>query len=270
MHKLSLKSSKEELAADSSFCEDVNINEKDESKLKENPFSLILPRSVSHYHGTNNPKESSYELLQSGMILLKNYLTISHQVEIVKICEELGGFYQPGYKSRGKDKLHMMCLGRRWDPQTQYNNDKTDAVPMIPDKLVSFVKMALKDSQALINSEDELPSMSPDICIVNFYSTAGGLGLHQDRDESIDSLSRGLPVVSISIGDAAEFLYGDKGAVKKAKKMVLKSGDVLIFGGKSRLVFHGVKSVIPSSAPLALLKETMLRPGRLNLTFRQF
>ncbi|VFQ97595.1 unnamed protein product [Cuscuta campestris] len=159
---------------DSSFFEDLSV--------KENPFSLILPRDVSSvcetemHHGTEN-LESSYELLQSGMVLLQNYVGISDQVEIVKACEALGGFYQPGYRNGGKLKLHMMCLGRAWDPQTRYNKiDGSRAPPAIPDKLTSFVKRALQDSQ---ESKDELPSMSPDICIVNFYSTAGGLGLHQ-------------------------------------------------------------------------------------------
>jgi alkylated DNA repair dioxygenase AlkB len=79
-----------------------------------------------------------------------------------------------------------------------------------------------------------------------------------------------LPVVSFSVGDSAEFLYGDQRDVNKADKVVLESGDVLIFGGKSRHLFHGVTSVIPNSAPKALIEETRLRPGRLNLTFRQY
>lgn len=91
----------------------------------------------------------------------------------------------------------------------------------------------------------------------------------QDRDESKESLCTGLPVVSFSVGDSAEFLYGDKRDIDKAKKLVLESGDVLIFGGKSRHVYHGVSSVIPNSAPPALLQAINLRPGRLNLTFRQ-
>ena len=58
--------------------------------------------------------------------------------------------------------------------------------------------------------------------------------------------------------------------MNKADKVVLESGDVLIFGGKSRHIFHGVTSVIPDSAPKTLIEETRLRPGRLNLTFRQY
>lgn len=78
-----------------------------------------------------------------------------------------------------------------------------------------------------------------------------------------------MPVVSISIGDSAEFLYGDQRDVDKAERILLESGDVLIFGGKSRHIFHGVTSINPKTAPPALLDYTKLRPGRLNLTFRK-
>ncbi|KAK3017490.1 hypothetical protein RJ639_005994 [Escallonia herrerae] len=224
------------------------------------------------------------QMLRPGMVLLKSYVTLSKQVNIVKKCQELGlgpgGFYQPGYQDGAKLRLQMMCLGKRWDPQTKYEerlqNDYCEP-PGIPNDFSLLVKKALEDSHALImerdgarNVEDILPGMSPDICIVNFYTTNGRLGLHQDRDESPQSLDRGLPVVSISIGDSAEFLYGDKRNYDKAEKVLLESGDVLIFGGKSRQIFHGVKSIIPNSAPPGLLRKANIRPGRLNLTFRQF
>lgn len=77
-------------------------------------------------------------------------------------------------------------------------------------------------------------------------------------------------MVSFSIGDTAKFLYGRTRDVDKANNVLLKSGDVLIFGGESRLIFHGVTGIIPNSAPIPLLEKTMLRPGRLSLTFRQF
>ena len=77
-------------------------------------------------------------------------------------------------------------------------------------------------------------------------------------------------MVSFSIGDSAEFLYGDQRDVDKANKVELESGDVLIFGGSSRHIFHGVTAIKPNTAPNALLEETNLRPGRLNLTFREY
>jgi alkylated DNA repair dioxygenase AlkB len=92
----------------------------------------------------------------------------------------------------------------------------------------------------------------------------------QDKDETRASLDKGLPVVSFSIGETAEFLYGDVRDVDKASKIDLESGDVLIFGGESRLVFHGVSNVKPDTAPSWLTDETSLRPGRLNLTFRKY
>ncbi|XP_028769491.1 uncharacterized protein LOC114726940 [Neltuma alba] len=224
-------------------------------------------------------------ILKPGMVLLKHYLSPKNQVELVRTCRKLGrrprGFYQPGYKDGAKLRLQMMCLGLDWDPQTRkYGNKRLiDGYepPNIPNMFQGLASMAIKEAQNLCkkkfsvtNVEDILPSMSPDICIVNFYSAHGRLGLHQDRDESRESLRRGLPVVSFSVGDSAEFLYGDERDVEKAEKVLLESGDVLIFGGESRLVFHGVSCIIPNSAPRELLEATGLRPGRLNLTFRQF
>ncbi|KAL3536592.1 hypothetical protein ACH5RR_005053 [Cinchona calisaya] len=223
------------------------------------------------------------QVLRSGMVLLRSYIPLSQQIDLVMRCRELGvvsgGFYQPGYKDGAKLRLHMMCLGLDWDPQTKkygkrrhYDNSKP---PNIPPNFDYLVSRALHDSQTLIkqqlssNVEEILPCMSPNICIVNFYTTNGRLGLHQDRDESRESLLRGLPVVSFSLGDSAEFLYGDQRDVDEAERVLLKSGDVLIFGGKSRHIFHGVTSIYPNTAPTALLECTKLRPGRLNLTFRQ-
>lgn len=92
----------------------------------------------------------------------------------------------------------------------------------------------------------------------------------QDKDESRESLNKGLPVVSLSIGESAEFLYNDHRDTESAKKVILESGDVLIFGGKSRHIFHGVTAIKTRTAPMTLLDETHMRPGRLNLTFREY
>ena len=78
-------------------------------------------------------------------------------------------------------------------------------------------------------------------------------------------VNRGLPIVSISIGESGDFLYGDQRDVDKAEKIVLESGNVLIFGGQSGHVYHGAASILPMTAPQALLQESDLRPGRLNL-----
>ncbi|OVA12668.1 Ribonuclease H domain [Macleaya cordata] len=223
-------------------------------------------------------------ILRSGMVLLKNYISYTDQIKIINVCRELGlgpaGFYQPVFRNGAKLRLQMMCLGKNWDPQTRlYERRRKDGVipPCIPDEFKKLVERALQDSHVLIkedlkesNAEDILPWMQPDICIINFYTNTGRLGLHQDRDESVRSLRKGLPVVSFSIGDSAEFLYGDNRDTDKAEKVVLESGDVLLFGGKARHIFHGVSSVFPDSAPRVLVEEAKLHPGRLNLTFREY
>ncbi|CAL9220783.1 unnamed protein product [Arabidopsis halleri] len=225
-------------------------------------------------------------VIRPGMVLLKNYLSLNDQVMIVNKCRQLGlgegGFYQPGYRDEAKLHLKMMCLGKNWDPETsRYGEIRPidgSTPPKIPAEFNQFVEKAVKESQSLAASsnsketkgEDGIPFMLPDICIVNFYTSTGRLGLHQDKDESENSIRKGLPVVSFSIGDSAEFLYGDQRDEDKAETLILESGDVLIFGGRSRKVFHGVRSICKDTAPKPLVQETSLRPGRLNLTFRQY
>lgn len=230
--------------------------------------------------------EENGQLLRPGMVLLKNYISLDVQVDMVKRCRNLGlgpgGFYRPGFQDGAKLHLYMMCLGLDWNPQTKAYQERRQhdgaEPPSLPREFNSLVRRAVDDSHTLIerhlmtmnNAEDILPRMSPDVCIVNFYTSTGRLGLHQDRDESRKSLRSGLPVVSVSVGDSAEFLYGNQRNVNKAEKVILESGDVLIFGGESRHIFHGVMSIVPNTAPPALLERAKLQPGRLNLTFRKY
>ncbi|CAL9134989.1 unnamed protein product [Musa textilis] len=225
--------------------------------------------------------------LRPGMILLKNYLGHDDQacVKIVKKCRDLGvglgGFYRPGYQDGAKLHLRMMCLGMNWDPQSRSYDSKRPIdgaePPKIPEDFIEMVDRAIQSSHDFLNTQyhgvnaaSEVPKVSPDLCIVNFYDNNGRLGLHQDRDECEESLRRGLPVVSFSLGDTAKFLYGDQRDINKAQEVELESGDVLIFGGKSRHIFHGVSSIIPITAPKWLIEETDMLPGRLNLTFRKY
>ncbi|KAI7742110.1 hypothetical protein M8C21_007251, partial [Ambrosia artemisiifolia] len=245
------------------------------------PFGLILPgaqntRPLTDTKPVTDPPVS-HQILDSGMIVLKNYISIRDQVDIVKICHNLGvgpgGFQQPGYRTGHKLQLQRMCFGRNWDPETKYReryrNDGS-IPPRVPPVFIPLIQTSIYDARAHLSSEDEIPLMCPDVCLVNFYTATGRLGLHQDRNERPYSIRGGLPVVSISIGEAAEFLYGHTRDEDKLQKVILESGDVLIFGGKSRLVFHGVRTIFPNSTPPELLEKINLRPGRLNLTFRQF
>ncbi|WP_284119442.1 alpha-ketoglutarate-dependent dioxygenase AlkB, partial [Klebsiella pneumoniae] len=71
-------------------------------------------------------------------------------------------------------------------------------------------------AQTANSTVSEFPQINPDICIMNYYTNSGKLGLHQDKDESKSSPSQGLIFISISIGDTAEFLFSDTSDKDKA------------------------------------------------------
>lgn len=98
----------------------------------------------------------------------------------------------------------------------------------------------------------------PECCLLNYYTEAAKMGMHQDRDEADFS----WPVVSISLGDAALFRIGNTTRGGKTESMWLESGDVLVMGGEARMTYHGVDRIRFGSS--ALLR----RGGRINLTLR--
>ena len=107
-------------------------------------------------------------------------------------------------------------------------------------------------------------AVDPDVCILNYYDDEGRMGLHQDKDEGPRSLAEGWPVVSVSIGDTARFLFGGLRRRDPIEPILLQSGDAFVFGGAARLRFHGVSRIVPHTAP-----EALGMSGRFNLTFRQ-
>jgi len=97
----------------------------------------------------------------------------------------------------------------------------------------------------------------PDACLVNRYDTGSRLTMHQDRNERRDS----EPIVSVSLGVPAVFQFGGQGKGVTPLKIPLVHGDVVVWGGPSRMNYHGVMPLKASHHPLT----GMLR---LNLTFR--
>ncbi|MGU3667363.1 alpha-ketoglutarate-dependent dioxygenase AlkB [Methylobacterium sp. A49B] len=108
---------------------------------------------------------------------------------------------------------------------------------------------------------------APEACLINLYAPGTRMGLHQDRDEAEFS----APVLSLSLGADALFRYGGLRRTDPTRSIRLSSGDALVIGGPSRLIFHGVDRLYPVGDRLAeksLLGE--LPPdGRCNLTLRR-
>ena len=99
----------------------------------------------------------------------------------------------------------------------------------------------------------------PQACLVNLYRSGARMGLHRDQDEA----ALDAPVLSISLGDRGLFRFGPARARASTRTIVLESGDVLVFGGPARLMFHGIDRVYPGSSTV------VAGGGRINLTLRR-
>ena len=99
---------------------------------------------------------------------------------------------------------------------------------------------------------------SPDACLINRYQPGARMSLHQDKDEH----DFGAPIVSVSLGLPAIFLFGGLKRSNKPRRFRLEHGDVVAWGGPARLVFHGV-------AALADGEHALMGRQRINLTFRK-
>ena len=122
--------------------------------------------------------------------------------------------------------------------------------PRLP---ASFSKLAT-DAAAQAGFE----GFVPDACLVNRYEPGTRLSLHQDRNER----DYGAPIVSVSLGIPALFLFGGSRRADKVLRVPLRHGDVVVWGGPARLRYHGV-------APLAQGHHPLLGGQRINLTLRK-
>ncbi len=211
------------------------------------------------------PRTREAVSIAPGAVWLKNWLSLDEQISLVERCRAFmdgpNGGYVPTVRGGGKMHIRMMCLGRHWNPLTytyvSTRADRDDApVAPVPEAWVAMASALARDAGF---------DCRPDICLINFYGADGRMGLHQDKDESASSIEAGHPVVSLSIGDTARFLFGGARRRDSVEAMLLESGDAFVFGGAARLRYHGVSRIIPGSAPRELGLD-----GRFNLTFRRY
>jgi DNA alkylation damage repair protein AlkB len=200
-----------------------------------------------------------------GAFHLRRFLPLDAQQSLVERCRALMDGDVPAYVPtvRGGGKMHvrMLCLGRHWNGKTyRYGPTRDDfdnlPAPPLPE---SFTALASGIAASVGMT------LAPDICIMNYYDASGRMGLHQDKDEGERSIAAGVPVVSVSLGDTARFMFGGLRRREPIETLLRESGDAFVFGGPSRLRYHGVSRIVPRTSPPELGID-----GRYNLTFRQY
>lgn len=137
--------------------------------------------------------------------------------------------------------------GYRYDPV-----DPDSGAPWPPMPAV-FLDLAARAAAAA-----GFPNYDPDACLINRYAEGTRLGLHQDRDEK----DARAPIVSVSLGLPAVFLWGGRRRSDPLRRIRLETGDVVVWGGPARFVYHGVAPLKPGEHPLT-------GNVRINLTFRK-
>jgi alkylated DNA repair protein (DNA oxidative demethylase) len=132
--------------------------------------------------------------------------------------------------------------------------------PLDPDTGAPWPAMpkALLDIAVNAAAESGFANYDPDACLINRYVEGAKLSLHQDRDEK----DAWAPIVSVSLGLPAVFLWGGKRRSDPARRLRLENGDIVVWGGPARFIYHGV-------APLTDGQHPLTGAARINLTFRK-
>lgn len=166
----------------------------------------------------------------------------------------------------GTMTARQVCLGWHWYPYgyacTVVDGDGAPVKPM-PGWLAELGRAAVReaygDGAGPADGSADGEAAAYDIALINFYDADAHMGLHRDSDERSTA-----PVVSLSLGDTCVFRFGNtETRTRPYTDVELRSGDLMVFGGASRLAYHGVPKVHAGTAPPELGLT-----GRLNITLR--
>lgn len=199
------------------------------------------------------------QVMAPGAVLLRGFAigvdqALLDAVAQVTACAPWRHLVTPGGYTMSVAMSNCGALGWVSD-RTGYRYTRTDPLsgqpwPPMPDCFVDLAGRAA--------AEAGFNDFRPDACLVNRYEPGARLSLHQDRDEGDMS----APIVSVSLGLPAVFLFGSTLRKDRPARYRLVHGDVAVWGGPSRLAYHGV-------APLPKGEHALLGRQRINLTFRR-
>ena len=209
-------------------------------------------------------------ILGPGAVHVPGWMDREQQEYLLRACADWAAARPPRsivLPGGGKMSVRTLSLGRHWSPYRYAD----EVVPPLPEWLVRAARRGLEAAAAvdpLVEAaETRLPGAvyTPDTALVNLYGRGSTMGLHQDRDEASSA-----PVVSLSLGDACTFRFGTpEHRGRPYTDVRLESGDLVVFGGPSRMAFHGVPKVFDGTAPAWCSEVLGAEPGRVNITLRE-
>jgi DNA oxidative demethylase len=197
-----------------------------------------------------------------GAVVVPGWLAPYEQRQLVAAFRDWArppaGLRHPRMPTGHLMSVQSVCLGWHWYPYVYSRTaDDTDATPVkpLPPEVAALGRAAVA---AAYGSDG---GYAPDAVIANLYPPGARLGLHCDAEEPADA-----PVVTISVGDTCLFRFaGVDRRTAPFTDLWLRSGDLLVFGGPTRRIYHGVPKVLDGTTPAGL----GLPPGRLSITIRQ-
>src|SRR5215472_8772460 len=203
--------------------------------------------------------QPSHEPLEPGAVLLRGFASrqapalieevarVAHLAPFRHLVTPGGYTMSVAMTNCGRVGWVSDRSGYRYDPRDPASGAGWPAMPG------AFVELAARAA-----AEAGFDHYDPDACLINRYAAGSKLSLHQDRDEQ----DAWAPIVSVSLGLPAVFLWGGKRRADPVRRLRLESGDTVVWGGPARFVYHGV-------APLKDGEHPLTGAARINLTFRK-
>lgn len=204
------------------------------------------------------PRETGAEALAPGAVLLRGFArdvdaALLRALDNVIAQAPFRHLVTPGGRAMSVAMSNCGALGWVSD-RSGYRYDALDPLSSQP---WPAMPASWRDLAVRAAAQAGFDHFQPDACLVNRYEPGARLSLHQDKDEKDFS----APIVSVSLGLPAVFLFGTARRSDRPQRWRLSHGDVVVWGGPARLACHGV-------APLADGEHALLGRRRINLTFR--
>jgi len=206
-----------------------------------------------------DPLSFSHEWLEEGAMLLRGFAVaeaplLVEEAERVAQAAAFRHLITPGGYTMSVAMTNCGRVGWVSD-RTGYRYDPVDPQTGVP---WPAMPGAFLDVAAHAAAEAGFAHYDPDACLINRYVAGAKLSLHKDRDER----DAWAPIVSVSLGLSAVFLWGGKRRSDPLRRLRLESGDIVVWGGPARFVYHGVTLLSDGRHPLT-------GAVRINLTFRK-